>query len=148
MSIPAFQLVERGGSVLRNERVLRATWAPDGQVQTALIRNTAGVGPVPVAGGQINVIDRTHASDRPSPRVVNALSTLRIAAEQADVGSILVEHGTPTFVKWAVDEHTFPMQVAAEPDVPIAVRDALSAARGARSSITGGPLRPMDPNFT
>lgn len=148
MPLSVVQFMERAGSNLIRERVLRATYDQSGDATSALIRSSTLLrSPLPVAGGAIPLRTSTHASDAPSPRVARALETFRIAAEQAEAGSIIVDRGSPTIVRWAPSERA-EFRSAPLDDAPMAVRDAVAAARAARSRITGGPLRPMDPTFT
>ena len=149
MPLSSVQFIERAGSNLIRERVLRATFDESGDTTSALIRSSTLLrSPLPVAGGAIPLRTATHASDAPSPRVTRALETLRIAAEQAEAGSIIVDHGSPTIVRWAPTERAAKFASAPLDEAPVAVRDAVAAARAARTRITGGPLRPMDPTFT
>ncbi len=149
MPLSNVQFIEHRGNLLLHEHILRSTYSPQGEPTTALIRsNTSIASPVPVAGGAFPITSRTHASDDPSERVSRALRTMRIAAEQADAGKLIVTYGTPTMVRWARDDAAPKLNVSPIDDAPQAVQDAVAAAQAARTAITGGWWRPMDRSFS
>jgi len=149
MPLPSVQFIENRGNILLREQLLRSTYAPSGDATSALIRSSTSIAsPLPVAGGAFPITSRTHASDELSDRVSRALRTMRIAAEQADAGRLIVTHGTPTMVLWARDEAAPRLNKAPLTEAPQAVRDAVTAAQAARTAITGGFWRPMDRSFS
>lgn len=148
MPFPSVQFTENRGNILLREQLLRATYSPSGNATSAVIRSSTSIAsPVPVAGGAFPITSHTHASDEPSDRVSRALRTMRIAAEQADAGRLILTHGTPTMVLWARDEAS-PLTKVPLMEAPQAVREAVIAAQAARTAITGGLWRPMDRSFS